>query len=170
MLPEVQLHKALHAPPPSPAVLLFPPIPTSLDVSPFCSPPSNPKLLPSPPARQGPRKLPGFKRSTCPERMGSLRRRGAWAAQGGRKSGPCAPARLSPSGRIAKRKANKRAQERAGQRDPPKSGRHIPTPLPSFIPSKEGRKICVFCCLPHPRGRERRGKKGDSCVMALETS
>lgn len=64
--------------------------------SPFCSPPSDPKLLLSFPAQRGPRKLPGFKRSTCPERMGSLHRRGAQGSQGNSQG------RVPPPGSLPK--------------------------------------------------------------------
>lgn len=137
-------------------------------IPPFCSPPSDPKLLLNFPARQGPCKLPGFKRSTCPERMGSLHQRGAWGSQGKHQGWVPLPGSL-PQERFPG--AKQRAQARAGQRDTPKSYRHIPTPLPSFIPSKEEIKMCLLLSSSSQRERDKgKKKKKGSCVMALETS
>jgi len=82
-----------------------------------------------------------------------------------------------PGSRFPGAKANKTAQQSSGQSNTPKSGGHIPTPLPSCIPSKEGRKkrIGVFCHLPSSQTDREKGKKNppktrDSRVMALGRS
>lgn len=104
----------------------------------------------------GPRKLPGFKRSTCPERMGSLHQRGGWGSQGKYQGCVPLPGSLPQEGFPG---AKGRAQARAGQRDIPKSHRSIPTPLPSFISSKEVRKMCLLLTSSSQRERDKEKKR-----------
>lgn len=181
MLPEVQLHKGPHAPPPSPApprtaasghswqeVLMpsnpdhqvtfppskGPPLPSHsyfFGCFPrFCFPPSDPKLLLSSPARQGPCKVLMFKRSTCPERMGSLHRRGAWGAQGGGgNQGHVPPPRSLPKEGFAGAKHTKGLRREPGRGIPQRQVGTSQLHFQVLFLAKRGEKS-VFCCLPHP--------------------